>query len=116
MLVCIVRQMNYRVQCLLCRLTVLPVASLQVNCMLSLTQLRQHELRTRSAERTARFVAVSDHCVLVHPHDRPETLDVLGLLVGDEVTDKQTLPHRLRKPVVALSGACCGATCRTDSA
>lgn len=50
-------------------------------------------------------MVVTHHGKLVYPHDCPEALDLPGLLVGNEVSDKEAFANRLRVLIMAFGRA-----------
>lgn len=97
------------------RLPVLAVASLQVNRAFGRPEVCLEELWRCAAESSPFGVAVPHHSKLVHPHDRPQSLNVACLLVLDEVSNEKTFADLLGKSIVALSRARCRSTRSAES-
>ena len=89
------------------RLSILTVASLNVDCTFGGSKFCGHKPWWRLTKRGAFFVIILRHCILIYPHDRAKTLNVLSFCILNKISNKKALLRLLSKFVMTF--------CRTGS-
>lgn len=93
-------------------LSILTIASLNVDCTFGGSQFCGHKPWWRFTKWGPFFVVILRHRVLIYPHDRPKTLNVLRFLILYKISNKKALLGFLSKLIMTFCRTgCCAASC-----